>query len=124
MKYRKLGYFCLVLAFALCMTFLGCSGGSGNKLTDLSGIWKGGNDGTMIEINLAGEQNFLKIGDKTVEATVKSVQNDLISLDVKAHNGQTEQWTLMKVWADDGSTFDLALNQNGTRDKLTLVKKL
>ncbi|MDY6792329.1 MAG: hypothetical protein SWH54_13800 [Thermodesulfobacteriota bacterium] len=124
MKYKNLRYCCLVLAFALCMAFVGCSGASGNKLTALSGIWKGGNDGTMIEINLAGEQNFLKIGDKKVEATVKSVQNDLISLDVKTDNGQMEKWTLMKVWADNGSSFDLAFNQNGTRDKLTLIKKL
>ena len=124
MKYRNFCYLCLVLAFALCMTFIGCSGGSGNILADISGTWKGGNDGTMIEINLAGEQNFLKIGEKTVEATVKNVQNDLIFLDVKADNGKTEKWTLMQVWNDNGSAFDLAFNQNGTKDKLTLVKKL
>jgi len=124
MKYRDLRYFCLSLAFVLCMVFVSCSGSSGDKLADISGIWKRGNDGTMIEINLAGEQNFLKIGDKTVEATVKSVQNDLISLDVKADNGQTEKWTLMQVWADNGSTFDLAFNHNGSKDKLTLIKKL
>jgi len=124
MKYRDLRYFCLALAFVLCIVFIGCGGSSGNKLADVSGTWKRGNDGTMIEINLAGEQNFLKIGDKTVEATVKSVQNDLISLDVKADNGQTEKWTLMQVWADNGSTFDLAFNHNGSKDKLTLIKKL
>ncbi|MDX2441977.1 MAG: hypothetical protein QNK40_15690, partial [Desulfobacterales bacterium] len=83
-----------------------------------------GNDGTVIEINLTGEQNFLKIGEKTVEATVKNVQNDLISLDVKADNGQTEKWTLMQVWDDNGSTFSLAFNRNGSKDKLTLIKKL
>ncbi|MBC2710039.1 MAG: hypothetical protein HGJ94_03210 [Desulfosarcina sp.] len=124
MKYRDLRYFCLALAFALCMAFVGCSGGSGNKLADISGIWKSGNDGTMIEINLAGEQNFLKIGDKTVEATAKNVQNDIISLDMKADNGQTEKWTLMQVWDDNGSTFSLAFSHNGTKDKLTLIKKL
>jgi len=124
MKYRDLRYFCLALAFVLCMVFIGCSGGSGSKLTDISGIWKGGNDGTTIEINLAGEQKFLKIGDKTVEAMVKSVQDDVISLDVKADNGQTEKWTLMQVWDDNGSTFSLAFRHNGTNDKLTLVKKL
>ena len=124
MKYRYLRYFFLALAFVLCMVFIGCSGGSGNKLTDISGIWKRGNDGAMIEINLSGEKNFLKIGDKTVEATVKNVQDDVISLDVKADNGQTEKWTLMQVWADNGSTFDLAFNHNGSKDKLTLIKKL
>ncbi len=124
MEYRNLRYFCLALAFALCIAFVGCSGGSGNKLADISGIWKRGNDGTMIEINLTGEQNFLKIGDKTVEAMVKSVQDDVISLDVKADNGQTEKWTLMQVWDDNGSTFSLAFRHNGTRDKLTLIKKL
>lgn len=121
MKYKNSRYYCLALAFALCMAFIGCSG---NDLADLSGLWESGNDGTTIEINLAGEQNFLKIGDKTVEATVKSVENYVISLDVKADNGQTEKWTLMQVWNDNGSTFDLALNQNGTKDKLTLIKKL
>ena len=124
MKYRDLRYFCLALTFALCMAFVGCSGSSGNKLADISGTWKRGNDGTVIEINLAGEQNFLKIGEKTVEATVKTVKDDLISLDVKADNGQTEKWTLMQVWDDNGSTFSLALNHNGTKDKLTLIKKL
>ena len=124
MKYSNLRYFCLALALALCVVFVGCSGGSANKLADISGIWKGGNDGTMVEINLAGEQKFLKIGDKTVEAMVKSVQNDLISLDVKLDNGQTEKWTLMQVWNDNGSTFSLAFNHNGSRDKLTLIKKL
>ena len=124
MKYRNLRYFCLALAFALCIAFVGCSGGSGNKLADISGIWKRGNDGTMIEINLTGEQNFLKIGDKTVEAMVKSVQDDVISLDVKADNGQTEKWTLMQVWDDNGSTFSLSFRHNGTNDKLTLIKKL
>ena len=124
MKYRNLRYFCLALAFALCMAFVGCTGGTGNKLSDISGIWKRGNDGTMIEINLSGEQNFLKIGDKTVAATVKSIQDYVISLDVKAGNGQTEKWTLMQVWDDNGSTFDLAFNHNGTKDKLTLIKKL
>jgi len=124
MKYRNLRYFCLALAFALCMAFVGCTGGTGNKLSDISGIWKRGNDGTMIEINLSGEQHFLKIGDKTVAATVKRVQDYVISLDVKAGNGQTEKWTLMQVWDDNGSTFDLAFNHNGTKDKLTLIKKL
>lgn len=124
MKYRNLRYFCLALAFALCMAFVGCSVSSGDKLADISGIWKRGNDGTMIEINLAAEQNFLKIGDKTVEAMVKSVQDDVVSLDVKADNGQTEKWTLMQVWDDNGSTFSLAFRHNGTKDKLTLVKKL
>ncbi len=124
MKYRDLRYFCLALAFALCMAFVGCSVSSGDKLADISGIWKRGNDGTMIEINLAAEQNFLKIGDKTVEAMVKSVQDDVVSLDVKADNGQTEKWTLMQVWDDNGSTFSLAFRHNGTKDKLTLVKKL
>ena len=124
MKYRNLRYFSLVLAFALCMAFVGCSGSSADKLADISGIWKGGNDGTIIEINLAGEQNFLKIGDKTIEATVKSVRDDLVSLDVKADNGQTEKLTLMQVWDDNGSTFSLAFRHNGTKDKLTLIKKL
>ncbi len=124
MKYRDLHYFCLALAFVLCMVFVSCSGSSGDKLADISGIWKRGNDGTMIEINLAGEQNFLKIGDKTVEATVKSVKDDLISLDVKADNDQTEKWTLMQVWDDNGSTFSLAFRHNGTKDNLTLIKKL
>ncbi len=124
MKYRDLRYFCLALAFVLCMFFIGCSAGSGNMLADISGTWKRGNDGTMIEINLTGEQNFLKIGEKTVEATVKNVQDDLISLDVKADNGQTEKWTLMQVWDDNGSTFSLAFNRNGSKDKLTLIKKL
>lgn len=124
MKCRDLRYFCLALAFVLCMVFISCGGSSGNKLADVSGTWKRSNDGTMIEINLAGERNFLKIGNKTVEATVKSVQNDVISLDVKADNGQTEKWTLRQVWADNGSTFDLAFNRNGSNDKLTLIKKL
>ncbi len=124
MKCRDLRYFCLALAFVLCMVFVSCSGSSGDKLADISGIWKRGNDGTMIEINLAGEQNFLKIGDKTVEATVKSVKDDLISLDVKADNDQTEKWTLMQVWDDNGSTFSLAFRHNGTKDNLTLIKKL
>ena len=124
MKYRNLRYFILALAFALCVAFVGCSGGSGNKLAEISGIWKRGNDGTTIEINLAGEQNFLKIGEKTVEATVKSVQNDIISLNVKADNGQTEKWTLRQVWADNGSSFSLAFRHNGTNDNLTLIKKL
>ena len=124
MKYSNLRYFCLALTIALGMAFVGCSGGSGNKLADISGIWKGGNDGTTIEINLAGEQKFLKIGNKTVEAMVNSVQDDVISLDVKADNGQTEKWSLMQVWDDNGSTFSLAFRHNGTNDKLTLVKKL
>jgi len=124
MKYSYLRYICLSLAFVLCMVFVGCSGSSGDKLSDISGIWKRGNDGTMIEINLAGEKNFLKIADKTVEATVKNVQDDLISLDVKADNGQTEKWTLRQVWADNGSTFDLAFSHNGSNDKLTMIKKL
>ncbi len=124
MKYRNLRYFILALAFALCVVFVGCSGGSGNKLAEISGIWKRGNDGTTIEINLAGEQNFLKIGKKTVAATVKSVQDDVISLDVKTDNGQTEKWTLRQVWDDNGSSFSLAFRHNGTNDNLTLIKKL
>ena len=124
MKYRNLRYFCLALAFALCVAFVGCSGSSGDKLSDISGIWKRGNDGTKIEINLTGEQNFLKIGEKTVEATVKSVQDDVISLNVKADNGQTEKWTLRQVWDDNGSSFSLAFRHNGTNDNLTLIKKL
>ncbi len=124
MKYRDLRYLCLALAFVLSMVFIGCSGGSGNKLADISGIWKRGNDGAMIEINLVGERNFMKIGEKTVDTSVKSVQNDVISLDAKTDNGQTENWTLMQVWDDNGSSFSLAFRHNGTNDKLTLIKKL
>lgn len=124
MKFKKLRYSTLALAFALCMVFVGCSGGSGNKLADISGIWKSGNDGTMIEINLVGGQNFLKIGGKTVETSVNSVQGDKVSLDVKGDNGEMEQWTLFQQWDDNGSSFSLAFRRNGTNDKLTLIKRL
>jgi hypothetical protein len=123
MKDRNLRFLGFVLLVALCLVFAGCGGGGESTIADISGHWKRASDGATVEINLAGEHGFVKIGDQTVEASVSGVKDEIVSLDVKTSSGQVEKWTLMKVWDDTGSSFTLAFRHNGTREVLTSADK-
>ncbi len=126
MNQRMMLFMNLFLIVALSLTTLSCGNSSagGNKLADLSGVWKGKECDCEIVIDLANETKSMTIEDQKLAVSVKEFVDDKISLNVDDGSGKIDEWKLFRVWDDNGSTFSLALIRNGKREKLSLVKKL
>jgi hypothetical protein len=126
MNRRSMFYVNLILIVALSLTNLSCgsSSGGGDKLADISGIWQGHDCNCEIVIDLASDTKTMTIAEQKLTVSVKEIVADKLALNVSDGNGTTEDWQLIQVWDDNGSTFSLALIRNGKREKLSLVKKL
>ncbi|MGD8243323.1 MAG: hypothetical protein PVF55_02990 [Desulfobacterales bacterium] len=110
----------LLLAIILIAALLiGC--GSGNDLpVQVSGTWQRAQGEGSVEINLAKEPLFLNLDGKTFPTSIKSVDTGsyAMHLNVETEPGQFEEWILRQVWDDNGSSFTLSLNHNGTNENL------
>lgn len=98
---------------------IGCS--SGEKLqSQISGTWQRTQGGGTVEINLAKEPKSLKIEGKEYPATIEKVDNGKYSVYLKVETtaGQMEAWTFRQIWNDNGSSFKIGFNRNGTQETL------
>jgi hypothetical protein len=110
----------LMVVFIFAASFLiGCSSG-GNLQSEVSGTWQmTQNDGT-VEINLGKDPMTLKVNDTLYPATIEKIDkgNFSVYLQVQTAAGQTEAWTVRQIWNDNGSSFKIALEHNGTKEIL------
>jgi hypothetical protein len=95
-------------------------------LEDITGVWRGDSDGSMIEFNIAGSNPKIKIGDKVFNVKIKEVDNDNQIVSVIVNGEPNMVWSIRKVWDDDKKkefTLDMTL-QDGTNDSLSFVRNL
>jgi hypothetical protein len=109
-----------IALFILTVTILiGCSGGEKIQ-SQISGKWQRTQGEGTVEINLANDPKSLKIGGQTYSATIDKVDKGSHSVHLKVETtaGQMEVWSLRQIWDDNGSSFKIAFNRNGTQETL------
>ncbi|MEE4602665.1 MAG: hypothetical protein V2J65_15390 [Desulfobacteraceae bacterium] len=112
-----------IALFILTVTILiGCSGGEKIQ-SQISGTWQRTQGEGTVEINLANDPKSLKIGGQTYSATIDKVDKGSHSIHLKVETtaGQMEVWSLRQIWDDNGSSFKIAFNRNGTQETLEAV---
>jgi hypothetical protein len=112
-----------IALFILTVTILiGCSGGEKIQ-SQISGTWQRTQGEGTVEINLANDPKSLKIGGQTYSATIDKVDKGSHSVHLKVETtaGQMEVWSLRQIWDDNGSSFKIAFNRNGTQETLEAV---
>lgn len=113
---------CVTLIAVLLFTvslLIGCSGGE-DLSKQISGTWQNGDGDCNVQINLAAEPKTITLDGHAYPATIDKVNTGSYSvhLKVETETGKAEEWIIRQVWDDNGSSFSLALNHNGTQDKL------
>jgi hypothetical protein len=98
---------------------IGCSSAETFQ-SQFGGKWEGTQGEGTVEINLGKDNVSMKINDKLYSATIDKVDkgNLTVYLKVETTAGQTEDWTLRQIWDDNGSSFKIAFNHNGTKEIL------
>jgi hypothetical protein len=98
---------------------IGCSGGEKIQ-SQISGTWQRTQGEGTVEINLANDSKSLKIEGRTYIATIDKVDkgSHSVHLKVETTTGQMEMWSLRQIWDDNGSSFKIAFNRNGTQETL------
>ena len=113
---------CVTLTAALLFAvslLIGC--GSGENLpTQISGTWQHAEGDCNVQINLAAEPKTVTLDGHAYPATIDKVNTGSYSvhLKVETETGKAEEWIIRQVWDDNGSSFSLAFNHNGTQEKL------
>ena len=107
-----------VLFFAVSF-LIGCSSGE-NLPTQISGTWQSAEGDCNVQISLAAEPKTVSLDGQSYVATIEKIDNgaNSVHLKVETKPGQTEEWTIRQVWDDNGTSFSLAFNHNGTQEKL------
>lgn len=98
---------------------IGCSSAETFQ-SQFGGKWEATQGEGTVEINLGKDNVSMKINDKLYSATIDKVDkgNLTVYLKVETTAGQTEDWTLRQIWDDNGSSFKIAFNHNGTKEIL------
>lgn len=113
---------CVTLTAALLFTIsllIGCGNGE-NISTQISGTWQRAEGDCNVQISLAAEPNTITLDGHAYPATIDKVNTGSYSvhLKVETETGKAEEWIIRQVWDDNGSSFSLAFNHNGTQEKL------
>ncbi len=113
---------CVTLTAVLLFTIsllIGCGNGE-NLPTQISGTWQRAEGDCNVQISLAAEPNTITLDGHAYPATIDKVNTGSYSvhLKVETETGKAEEWTIRQVWDDNGSSFSLAFNHNGTQEKL------
>lgn len=123
MKASTLFIYFSVSAMVIMLTLTGCSSKS-DILKEVSGKWQNNQNQGIVEINLADNNNLLKIEGKSYPVTVDKVEMDRYQVNLKVQNGgsEPELWTLREVWNDNGTDFKLAFKHGG-KDEILVPKE-
>ena len=113
---------CVTLTAALLFAvslLIGCGNGE-NLPTQISGTWQHAEGDCNVQINLAAEPKTVTLDGHAYPATIDKVNTGSYSvhLKVETETGKAEEWIIRQVWDDNGSSFSLAFNHNGTQEKL------
>ena len=120
---RSLRLSCVTLAATLLFAvslLIGCSSSGEDLPTQISGTWKHAEGDCNVQISLAAEPKTITLDGHAYPAAIDKVNAGSYSvhLNVELENGKAEEWIIRQVWDDNGSSFGLALNHNGTQEKL------
>jgi hypothetical protein len=113
---------CVTLTAALLFAvslLIGCSSGE-DLPKQISGTWQNTEGDCNVQINLAAEPKTITLDGHAYPATIDKVNTGSYSvhLKVETETGKAEEWIIRQVWDDNGSSYSLAFNHNGTQDKL------
>lgn len=111
------------LFFLLFSIVIGCS--SVKKLqTQINGTWQRVQGDGTVEINIVNDPKSLMIDGHSYAVTIEKIDLGSYSMNLKVETeaGNTETWTLRQIWNDNGSSFTLAFNHNGTQEMLVAGK--
>jgi hypothetical protein len=99
---------------------IGCSSGGENLPTQISGTWQRAEGDCNVQISLAAEPKTVTLDGHAYPVTIDKVNAGSYSvhLKVETETGKAEEWIIRQVWDDNGSSFSLAFNHNGTQEKL------
>lgn len=93
-------------------------------LSDISGVWRANQDGTMITFRLDGSDNSIEIDGEVFPIAVKSYDDANNILTMFVNGNSTAVWSVRQIFDDDGRfTLNLTLH-DGTQDDLSFVRNL
>jgi len=108
----------LAVTIALALTIGGCAK-KDDGLALVSGQWKSAKDGSPVIIELEKAPKTIAFHEKKFAVSVTKIEGDRISLMVEQESGQKATWELVKVWDDNGSSFDLDLVRGTSKERLS-----
>lgn len=112
----------IIVVFAVTIALVLTIGGCAKKddgLALVSGQWKSAKDGSPVIIDLEKAPKTIAYNQKTFAVSVTKIEGDRISLEVEQDGGQKATWELVKVWDDNGSSFNLELVRGNSKERLS-----
>jgi len=95
-----------------------------SALTDISGVWRANQDGTMVTFKLDTNIKTIDINGKEYPIAVMSFDNDNKILTLMVNNNPNLIWAVRQIFEKDGRfTLNLTLH-DGTQDDLSFVRNL
>ena len=115
-----------VISFSMLFALLaGCGASDSQILDEISGVWQGGADGSMIIIDLGASQPTISVNGNEFDASVESVDSDNLIVSTKVDwEGTPVVWSLRQIYSDDGTFTLLMTLHNGVSDNLAFVRNL
>lgn len=107
--------------FALIVIFVGCSSSSNSDFANFDGTWQNTANKQIVVLKISGKEKTISIGDKTLPVTVKKVGTDKFAVHISDKTLGEKDWSMRRVWEDNGSSFTIKLEHDGTVDSLTHV---
>lgn len=121
MRRSLIGQYVILTVVSFFMISIVVSCGGEKKLeTQISGTWQRAQGDGAVEINLVNNPTKIVMDGTAYTATIESIDMGANSVHLKVETGagNTEQWSLRQVWNDNGSSFKLSFNHNGTQETL------
>ncbi|GAB6261260.1 hypothetical protein [Photobacterium sp. R1] len=93
-------------------------------LTDVSGVWRANQDGTMVTLKLDGKIKTIDINGQEIPVEVQGFDYENKILSLVVNNNPSIIWSVRQIFYKDG-TFILSLTlHDGTQDDLSFVRNL
>lgn len=121
MKVVSLNAFVRLTCFALIVIFMGCSTSNNSDFANLDGTWQNPLNQQKVVLKISGDHKTIAIGDKTLLVTIKKVDVDIFTIRVSDKTLGEKDWSLWRVWNDNGSSFTINLEHDGTVDSLNRI---
>ena len=119
MKAVNLNAFVRLACFALIAIFVGCSTSGDSEFANLDGTWQNPLNQQKLVLKMSGDQKTIAIGDKTLPVTIKKVRPDTFMIHISDKTLGEKDWSLARVWDDNGKSFTIKMDHDGTVDNLT-----
>jgi len=121
MKVVNFNAFVRLACFALIVIFVGCSTSTNSDFANLNGTWQNPSNKLTVVLNITGDNKTITIGDKTLPITIKQVRQEKFIVHVSDKTLGEKDWSLLRVWDDNGSSFTIKLERDGTVDNLAQI---